>query len=59
MGRIMSGELAKLWRETQQNKRDLNVNTRSIEDALVELGEMLAEQDDALVELAGLIEEEE
>lgn len=29
-----------------------------IEDALVELGELYAEQDDALVELAGMIEEE-
>ncbi len=35
------------------------VNIEDITSALVELGELFAEQDDALVELAGMMEEGE
>lgn len=51
--------------EIQRKKLDANIqhtieNAGTIEDllnALAELGELFAEQEDALVELAGLIEE--
>lgn len=53
--------------EHQRKKLDANIqktaaNTSSIEDvtdALIELGELFSEQDDALVELAGIIGEGE
>lgn len=59
---ILRGPLAKLFRENnrlalglaeeQQQRSDL-------EDAVVELGELFAEQDDAIVELAEIISEGE
>ena len=48
------GEINRLSAELAAEK----TRNAEIEDALVELGELYAEQDDALVELAGLIEEE-
>lgn len=47
------GEINRLSAELAAEK----TRNAEIEDALVELGELYAEQDDALVELAGMIEE--
>jgi len=47
------GEINRLGAELAAEK----ARNAEIEDALVELGELYAEQDDALVELAGMIEE--
>lgn len=47
------GEINRLSDELAAEK----TRNAEIEDALVELGQLYAEQDDALVELAGMIEE--
>ena len=58
MCKFLRGNEAKLWRENEALKRKLNEKTEVIESALVELGELFAEQDDAIIELAGLVEGE-
>lgn len=58
MGKILKPEVAELWRDVDRFKRASTEENGTLEDALVELGEMLAEQDDALIELAGIIEGE-
>lgn len=47
------GELNRLKSELTAE----HVSRMELEDAVLELGELFAEQDDALVELAGMIEE--
>ena len=62
MPNIIRGETARLRRENDRLKRELgekNIRIEEIEAALVELGELYAEQDDAIVELAGLIDEQQ
>ena len=58
MCKFLHGNEAKLWHENEALKRKLNEKTEVIESALVELGELFAEQDDAIVELAELVEGE-
>ena len=58
MRKFLHGNEAKLWRENEALKRKLNEKTEVIESALVELGELFAEQDDAIIELAELVEGE-
>ena len=59
--RIIRGEAARLTRENDRLKSQLNEerqNRIDLEDAVMELGELFAEQDDALVELAEIVAEE-
>ena len=49
------GELNRLNTELEEERQ----KNAELEDAVIELGELYAEQDDALVELAGMIEEGE
>lgn len=59
---IVKKETAKLLRENARLKRQLTENeqrTSDLEDAVVELAGLYAEQDDALVELADLVAEGE
>ena len=58
--KIIRGESARLTRENDRLKAQLNEerqNRLDLEDAVMELGELFAEQDDALVELAEIITE--
>ena len=60
--KIVKGPAAELIRENTKLKMQLAEERQAradLEDAVMELGELFAEQDDALVELAGLIEEGE
>lgn len=57
---IIKGAAAKLTRENTRLKMRLTEereNRLELEAAVVELAELYAEQDDAIVELAGLLEE--
>ena len=59
MIKIITGKTAKILRDCERLKAELNdEKTRNddIETALVELADLAAEQDDAIVELAGLLE---
>lgn len=49
------GEINRLNTELEEERQ----KNAELEDAVIELGELYAEQDDALVELAGMIEEGE
>lgn len=49
------GEINRLNKELEEERQ----KNDDLEDAVVELGELFGEQDDALVELAGMIEEGE
>lgn len=58
--KIIRGEAARLTRENDRLKSQLNEerqNRLDLEDAVMELGELFAEQDDALVELAEIVTE--
>lgn len=58
--KIIRGESARLTRENDRLKAQLNEerqNRIDLEDAVMELGELFAEQDDALVELAEIVVE--
>lgn len=60
--KIVKGTAAELIRENTKLRMQLAEERQAradLEDAVLELGELFAEQDDALVELAGLIEEGE
>lgn len=60
MNKIVKGTTAVLVRENTQLKANLNYQKmlrQELENAVIELGELFAEQEDALVELAGLMEE--
>ena len=60
MNKIVRSATADLVRENTQLKANLNyqkVLRQELENAVIELGELFAEQEDALVELAGLMEE--
>ena len=59
MGNVIRGEAARLRRENDRLRAALNEKTMETEAALCELAELFAEQDDAIVELAELIEGEE
>ena len=57
---VIRGEAAKLTRENNRLKMQLTEERErrvELEDAVLELGNLYADQDDALVELAGMIEE--
>ncbi len=59
---VIPKQIAELKRKLEHANAKAVMNAEIIEElsgALVELGELYAEQDDALVELAGLIEEGE
>lgn len=53
----VDAKVAGLMRENDRLNRDLREKNGDLEGALVELAELFAEQDDALVELAAIIEE--
>lgn len=60
--KIIRGTAAKLVRKNdrlQMQLEDERQQRIDLEDAVIELGELAAEQDDALVELAEIIEEGE
>lgn len=60
ISKIARGATADLIRENTQLKANLNyqkVLRQELENAVIELGELFAEQEDALVELAELMEE--
>lgn len=60
MTKIVRNDIAKLIRENDRLRIRLGeeqVRRDELETAVVELAELYAEQDDALVELAGMIEE--
>lgn len=57
---VIRGAAAKLTRENNRLKMQLTEERErrvELEDAVLELGNLYADQDDALVELAGMIEE--
>lgn len=57
---VIRGAAAKLTRENNRLKMQLTGERErrvELEDAVLELGNLYADQDDALVELAGMIEE--
>ena len=58
MGDVIRGEAARLRRENDRLKAALCEKTKETETALCELAELFAQQDDAIVELAQLMEEE-
>ena len=60
MGKILRTDVARLMRENDRLRIRLGeeqARRDELENAVVELAELYAEQDDALVELAGMIEE--
>ena len=60
--RIIRGDSARLTRENDRLKAELaeeRERRAELEDAVLELGNLYADQDDAIVELAELIIEEE
>ena len=60
MGKILRTDVARLMRENDRLRIRLGeeqARRDELETAVVELAELYAEQDDALVELAGMIEE--
>lgn len=60
MGKILRTDVARLIRENDRLRIRLGeeqARRDELETAVVELAELYAEQDDALVELAGMIEE--
>lgn len=60
MGKILRTDVARLIRENDRLRIKLGeeqARRDELETAVVELAELYAEQDDALVELAGMIEE--
>ena len=60
MGKILRTDIARLMRENDRLRIRLGeeqARRDELETAVVELAELYAEQDDALVELAGMIEE--
>ena len=60
MGKILRTDVARLMRENDRLRIRLGeeqARRDELETAVVELAELYAEQDDALVELAGIIEE--
>lgn len=59
MIRIMRKDIARLQRENDRLRSELTEKAEVLESALVELAELYAEQDDAIVELAEIIGGEE
>ena len=59
MANLIRGEEAKLFRKNNQLKQQLEAERErriELEDAVIELAQLYSEQDDALVELASIIE---
>ena len=60
ISKLLRGAEAKLFRENEALKRKIaeeQLRRTELEDAVIELGSLFAEQDDALVELAEMIVE--
>lgn len=57
--KIVHEDIARLQRENDRLRRQLNEQNEEFQSALIELAELFAAQDDAIVELAALIEDGE